>query len=79
MRSELYIKAETREEEEFLKVFSTIHFQTYIQDEIESRVDDWSFNNSIVKLPEIVFIGMDGKILQEVRQGFNDGGIVPRS
>jgi hypothetical protein len=75
MRVELYLKAESAEEEAELKTWASIHLQTHVQDFLEDSLYDQSLN---VSLPDMVYIGKDGEILTEVRQGHEDGPILSK-
>ena len=68
MKAELYLKAECDEDEEQISDWIALHFQTYVQDFLESDADD-SGREITVKLPDMIYKGKNGNIIKEVRQG----------
>jgi hypothetical protein len=69
MRAELYLKAEDAEEEEVLLKWKAVHFQTELQDFLEEESDGVGVG---VRLPDIIYVGRNGRIIAETRQGYVD-------
>jgi hypothetical protein len=78
MRAELYLKAETDEDEKQLEDWAGIHFQTLIQDFLEEECLG-KLGLDPVALPDVYYLNQKGVLMHSVRQGYKGDSLAQQA